>query len=125
MNKVLTIVLMFSAMAAVVPAQAVETRKQRQARLAGNTPVRHEAQNQDEENQDEEIKNQAPILNRKAVVAAVAVGAVATATYLYATATDCTSVVHAYCAGSQVDPTSLIACKDYLPIVPVIGCWFK
>lgn len=122
MNKLLNVVLVLSAVAAVVPAQAVETRKQKHARVMSTVTVVPEAH--DLIVQDEEVANEAFVVNRKAVIAAVAAGAVATAAYMYATAAvpaiDCNLVAQAYCAGAQVAPAALEACKANLP---KIACW--
>ena len=143
MKKLLNVVLMLSAMAAVVPAQAVRTKKvipaqTMQTRKKTRSQVAIVAENQDflmpeqdflmpEEDvrnnedilQHQKVQNEASMLNRKAIIAAaVAAGAVAIAAYMYATAAtsvDCNTVRQAYCAGSQVAPAALQACKAYLP----------
>lgn len=132
MNKLLNVVLVLSAVAAVVPAQAVETRRQAYAKKMSTVALVPEEQDlifQGAEMQDAEVQNEASMLNRKAVVAAVvavAAGAVATAAYMYATAVpaipaiDCNVVAQAYCAGAQVAPAALAACKENLP---KIACW--
>ena len=130
MNKLLNVVLMLSAVAAVVPAQAVETRRQAYAKKMSTVALVPEEQDlifQGAAMQDAEVQNEASMLNRKAVIAAaVAAGAIATAAYMYATAVpaipaiDCNVVAQAYCAGAQVAPAALAACKANLP---KIACW--
>lgn len=119
MNKLLNVVLVMMAVAAVVPAQAAETRKQKHKRIMSTVALVPEA--------NDLIENEASMLNRKAVIAAaVAAGAIATAAYMYATAVpaipaiDCNVVAQAYCAGAQVAPAALAACKANLP---KIACW--
>lgn len=146
MNKLLTITLVLSAIATMIPAHAVETRRQERARLAAarqqqNNQAQHlddasqesalsENESDDESSeiiQNEVIQNVSPTRNRKALVAAAALGTVATAAYFYATAEDCNNVVDAYCAG-KVGAQALETCRVYWPAIPVIGtigCWFN
>lgn len=141
MNKLLSIVLMLSAIATVVPAHAVQTRRQErlaaQAQHQNNDNALRSAESDDdiEESpslgQDESSEEQSPVIqnktsmfSRRALIAAAAIGTVATATYLYATATDCTSVAQAYCAG-KASAQALSACGVYWPMVPVVGCLFQ
>lgn len=143
MNKLLTITLVLSAIATMVPAHAVETRRQERLRLAAARQHQnhHQAQLIDDASQEsalsesesddesnEAIQNVSPTRNCKALIAATAAfGTVATAAYLYSTAEDCGNVVHAYCTG-KVTSQALETCRVYWPMIPgigTIGCWFK
>lgn len=147
MNKLLTITLVLSAIATMVPAHAVETRRQERARLAAarqqnNNRVQpiddasdesalSESESDDESSemiQNEVIPPVSLLSNRKALVAVAALGTTAaTAAYLYATAEDCGNVAHAYCTG-QVGAQALETCRVYWPMIPVVGsiaCWFQ
>ena len=92
MNKLLTTVLMFSAMATIVPAQAMETDTQKQA-----TTPSHQAQSQYKKGHQSFLLRH----KKKALATAVVLGtAAATATYLYGTTAGLTDVVQRLCDSS-------------------------
>ena len=100
MNKLLTTVLMFSAMAAIVPAQAMETDSQKQA-------TTNQAQSQYKKGHQSFLLRH----KKKALATVVALGAAAaTATYLYGTTAGLTNMVQRLCDSSY---------KFIMPVPPV------
>ncbi len=132
MKKLLNALLMLSVMAAVVPAQAVQTRRQKQAidRVALVRNVIRwvpEGRYVEVVADEQKVQNQRrmSIKNSNALIAAAfAAGVVANLAVLYywATTVDCGEVAQAYCAGAEIAPDVLQACQQYLP--STLGCWF-